>query len=200
MFEHAFEATLLLHLVALGSMLPERVMNSEDLSRTLVALAATLRDRLALLFVRMPPTIAAEDLEEVQTRRRLIDLLQRMVTADAVERAAEPPPSGVVRIVGEVDCDRLEALIPEVAAAPLGCVIPWIACAELLGTAIEFDGTRSAVLAPYRELLLERFAVLADQSPQIFWRRLAAEKDRELDERLAAVIGALRGAASLAAV
>ncbi len=146
----------------------------------------------------MPTTIGADDLESVEERVALIELARGIASADDANEMPLAMHSGV-RVVGEIARDRVSALLPELEAAPLGSVVPWMLCAELLGTAIVYRASQSASLQQYRESLLERFASLADQSAQIFWKTLASGEEPVLRERLASVLDGLRGVAVLAA-
>ncbi len=163
---------------------------------TLVPQAAALCERVERLFARMPPAVAAEDLETASAREALIAASLRTL-ADGMAPDADGGTERV-RISGAIDPERVNALIAELSASPFGSVVPWLLCAELLGTSIECRGARSPVLEPYRLLLLERLVGLADQSPQIFARWLVSGDEPALDERLSTVLDALRGAAALA--
>ncbi|HEY9085655.1 MAG TPA: hypothetical protein VIN40_06935 [Candidatus Tyrphobacter sp.] len=180
LLDGALGTTPLCHLIVLSALVPA---------------AASLRERAERLFVRIPLVIAAGDMETMPERERLIDAARMTLGNGEPETAL---PTDGVRIAGLIDSDRVEALIAEVHSSPLGSVNPWILCAELLGTSIEYHGARCEVLEPYRRRLLDRLAAFADQSPQIFVRWLVNGEERELDERLAAVLDALRGAAALA--
>jgi hypothetical protein len=144
----------------------------------------------------MPPVIDAADLETTTEREAVIAGAGAALAPD--ESAGANGGAEIVRVAGLVDAERVHALVTELRASPLGSAIPWILCAELLGTSIEYRGASSVVLETYRRHLLERLVSFADQSPQIFRRWLAAGEERDLDARLAVVLDALRGAAALA--
>ncbi len=148
--------------------------------------------------MRLPATIGADDLESVEERGALVELADALARTGDADETRLAPQSGV-RIAGEIARDRVGALLPELETAPLGSVIPWILCAELLGTEIVYRASQSASLQAYRASLLERFASLSEQSPQIFWKALARGEEPLLRERLGNVIDGLRGAAALAA-
>src|SRR5262249_40252502 len=147
--------------------------------------------------LRMPRlTITGKDLEDRDSRVALRALLDELVVASP--QPAPEPPTGIVRIEGSIDVDKVRALMPELDTAPLGAVNPWIINAQLLGTGVLHDGTRSDALAAYREEILRVFTVLSELPIDEFHRVLTTSVNRGLDDSLAGVLDALRGAAHLA--
>lgn len=155
--------------------------------------AQPLRARIERLFVQRPSAIRAEDLES---------LAERGALTDAVRENRDPPllEEGFVRVEGTADGDRVEALLAEIATAPLGSVLPWLLCAELLGTSIRYGGSASTALEPYRASLLCRFAALAEQSPKAFCGWLERGRDAAADDALRVGLDALRAAGTLASL
>ncbi len=197
-FDRGLTASPVVHLIALSFLLPERSGASPGICLLLATSAQARRRRCERLFARLPATIGADDLESVEERVALVELARAIVSADDADEMPLAVQSGI-RIVGEIARDRVSALLPELEAAPLGSVIPWMLCAELLGSTIVYRASQSASLQPYRASLLERFASLADQSAQVFWKTLASGDEPVLRERLGRVLDGLRGAATLAA-
>jgi hypothetical protein len=150
-----------------------------------------LRDRIERLFVRAPATISDEDIESASERALIVE-------AARPNGGAVPQSDARIRIAGTADDDRVRALLAELSVAPRGSVLPWMLCAELLGTSIQYRGTETGGFLPYRQLLLQRFSALAEQSPQIFLEWLATGEESRLDDALRVALDALRGAATLA--
>ncbi|MHB8432060.1 MAG: hypothetical protein ACYC8W_09215 [Candidatus Tyrphobacter sp.] len=196
--DRGLTASPIVHLIALSFLLPESAGGSSRICSLLATCARSRRKRCERLFVRLPATIGADDLESVEERGALVELADALARTGDADETRLAPQSGV-RIAGEIARDRVGALLPELETAPLGSVIPWILCAELLGTEIVYRASQSASLQAYRASLLERFASLSEQSPQIFWKALARGEEPLLRERLGNVIDGLRGAAALAA-
>ena len=191
---------LVQHLFALRMLFPENAVQAQPaLSAAFSNASRAVRAPLERFFVRlrMPRlAITGKDLEDRDSRTALRALLAELVVAPP-RSVAEPPP-GIVRIEGPIDSDRLRALIPELDNAPLGAVNPWIINAQLLGSSILHDGTSSDALAAYRSETLNVFSLLSELPMEEFHRVLTTSVNRGLDDALAAVLDALRGAAHLA--
>jgi uncharacterized repeat protein (TIGR01451 family) len=200
LLERSEAGGLVQHLFALRMLFPENaVAATPALSSAFINASRAVRAPLERFFVRlrMPRlTITGKDLEDRDSRAALRVLLDELVVSppqDALE-----PPTGIVRIEGSVDVDKVRALMPELDTAPLGAVNPWIINAQLLGTGVLHDGTRSVTLAAYREEILRVFTVLSELPIDEFHRVLTTSVNRGLDDSLAGVLDALRGAAHLA--
>ncbi|MHB8194636.1 MAG: COG1361 family protein [Vulcanimicrobiaceae bacterium] len=199
MLERADAGGLIAHIFALRTLFPEAAVGaSPRVERAFGVAARAARAPLERFFVRLRlPRIAVtgKDVEDRESRSALRELLAELL--------ATPPhgdagvPAGVVRVRGELDLDALRALAAELDGAPLGAVAPWLVNAQLLGSAILHDGSRSDVLGHYRSEMLRVFAVLSELPMEEFHRVLGSSVNRTLDEALAAVLEALRAAARL---
>jgi uncharacterized repeat protein (TIGR01451 family) len=190
---------LIAHLFALRMLFPENaVLATPRLTNAFSNASRALRAPLERFFVRlrMPRlAVTGKDLEDRDSRVALRALLGELVLVPAAEPLE--PPAGIVRVQGAVDVDILRALMPELDNAPLGAVNPWVINAQLLGTTVLHDGTSSTVLAGYRAEVLGVLTVLSELPMDEFHRVLTTSVNRTLDEALAGVLDALRGAAHL---
>ncbi|MDE2482250.1 MAG: DUF11 domain-containing protein [bacterium] len=191
---------LVQHLFALRMLFPEHALGAPaQVSATFASASRALRAPLEKLFVRlrMPRlTITGKDIEDREGREAMRALVDDLAFAPSA--SPQPAPSGMVRIVGGVELDVVRALLPELETAPVGAVVPWLINAQLLGTTIYHDGERSDDLEAYRAELLNVFSVLNELPIEEFHRVLTSSVNRTLDEALAHVLEALRGAAHLA--
>jgi uncharacterized repeat protein (TIGR01451 family) len=199
LLERSDAGGLIQHLFALRMLFPESaVAASSQLAAAFATASRTTRAPLERFFVRlrMPRlTVTGKDLEDRESRAALRALLAELVVAPSASPVE--PPVGLVRIEGSIDVDMLRALSPELDTAPLGAVTPWIINAHLLGTTLLHDGTQNDALAGYRNALLKVLTVLSELPIDEFHRVLATSVNRSLDESLAGVLDALRGAAHL---
>ena len=191
---------LVQHLFALRMLFPENALGSDaQLTEAFGSASRALRAPLEKLFVRlrMPRlSITGKDLEDRESRdafHTLLDLL-----ANAPSGVPEPGADGVTRVTGAIELDVVRALVPELDAAPLGAVTPWLINAQLLGTTLYHDGERSEELEHYRTELLNVLTVLSELPMEEFHRVLTTSVNRGLDDALAHVLNALRGAARIA--
>ncbi len=191
---------LVQHLFAMRMLFPEHAIGAPaQLAATFATATRQLRVPLEKLFVRlrMPRlTITGKDIEDREGRDALRTLVDELAFAPSA--SPEPPPAQVVRIVGGVELDVVRALVADLESAPIGTVAPWLVNAQLLGTTIYHDGHRSDELETYRAELLNIFSVLNELPMEEFHRVLTSSVNRALDEALAHVLDALRGAAHLA--
>ncbi len=191
---------LIQHLFAMRMLFPEHALGAPtQLSVTFASASRTLRAPLEKLFVRlrMPRlSITGKDIEERDGRDALRTLIDDLAFAPTA--VPQAPPEGVVRITGSVELDVVHALSPELESAPIGAVVPWLVNAQLLGTTIYAEGGRSDELEAYRAELLGVFSVLNELPIEEFHRVLTSSVNRTLDDALARVLDALRGAAHLA--
>jgi hypothetical protein len=197
--DHVTVSGLAPHVLALSWLLPQRVAGSQQVNERLAHLSRALRERCEHLYVRLPGSPSAQDIEDASSRDKTIELATAILSVQEDDAAAchdEAMPC----VIGEIARDRVSALLFDLRCAPLGSVVPWIFFGELLGTSVAYRSTRSDALAPYRALLLERFTALAEQSPQIFWQSLVRGGDAALRERLRAFADAASGAKALAAI
>ncbi len=201
MIERSNVGGLVQHLFAMRMLLfPEHAINaSPQLSGSFANANRLLRAPLEKLFVRLGTPrlqVSGKDIEDRESRdglRNLIDDLSLAPTA-----SPQPPPPGVIRIEGAVELDVVQSLALSLESLPLGAVAPWLINAQLLGTSIVYDRTKSETLEAYRSELLNVFTVLAELPIMEFHRVLTTSVNRTLDESLAAVLEALRGAAHIA--
>ncbi len=193
--EHLTGSGLLMHAIALALLLPNRVVGSQELSRSLQHFGEPLRERCERLFVRAPREVRAEQIESEEMRVRLTEVVRAIVDAEPGNDAT-PPDSC---LIGEVALDRIGVLLLELERAPLGSVIPWAISAELLGTTIRCRGVEYVALTSYRTALARRLTGLAEQSPEIFLRALVEGGDPALQTQLRGAVDALHAAAALAA-
>ncbi len=197
MIERSDAGGILQHLFAMRMLFPDHAAGAPaETDAAFARAAAALRVPLERLFVRlrMPRlSVSGKDIEDRESRDAL-----RQFVADATSLCAAEPPlrgAGVLRIEGSIDCNALERLAAELDTAPLGAVTPWLTNVALLGSATDRDGERSGVLRAYRDELFGVFSVLNDLPIEEFHRVLTSSVNRRLDESLAEVLGALRGAA-----
>jgi len=190
---------LVQHLFALRMLFPEHAAGAPQLTEAFGGASRALRAPLEKLFVRlrMPRlSITGKDLEDRESRdalRALLDLVNYAPTG-----TLEPGPEGVTRVAGAIELDVVRSLIPDLDAAPLGAVTPWLINAQLLGTTLYHDGERSDELETYRTELLNVLTVLSELPIDEFHRVLTTSVNRTLDDALAHVLNALRGAARIA--
>jgi len=191
---------LIQHLFAMRMFFPESVVDGQpQLTATFASASRALRAPLEKLFVRlrMPRLqITGKDLEDRESRDALINLVNDLIFAPSAR--PKTPPDGLIRIEGSVELDVVRALLPELDAVPVGGVTPWLINAQLLGTTIFNDGNRSDSLEHYRAELLNVLSVLNELPIEEFHRVLTSSVNRTLDDALAQVIEALRGAAHIA--
>ncbi|MBV8637906.1 MAG: hypothetical protein JO322_07445 [Candidatus Eremiobacteraeota bacterium] len=191
---------LIQHLFAMRMFFPESVVDGQpQLTATFASASRALRAPLEKLFVRlrMPRLqITGKDLEDRESRDALINLVNDLIFAPSAR--PKTPPDGLIRIEGSVELDVVRALLPELDAVPVGGVTPWLINAQLLGTTIFNDGNRSDSLERYRAELLNVLSVLNELPIEEFHRVLTSSVNRTLDDALAQVIEALRGAAHIA--
>lgn len=200
LLERSDAGGLVEHLFALRMLFPENAVGaSAGLTSAFTSASRAMRAPLERFFVRlrMPRlTVTGKDIEDRDSRFALRGLLDQLVVAPASEPLE--PPSGIVRIEGTVNTDMLRALIPELDTAPLGAVTPWVINAQLLGTTLHHDGARNNVLGRYRAEILKVLTVLSELPIDEFHRVLTTSVNRSLDDALAGVLDALRGAAHIA--
>ncbi|MBV8490455.1 MAG: hypothetical protein JO199_08000, partial [Candidatus Eremiobacteraeota bacterium] len=200
MLERSDAGGLIGHLFALRMLFPENAVDaSPQLSNAFASASRTMRAPLERLFVRlrMPRlTVTGKDLEDRESRFALRSLLEELVHAPNAQSPV--PPGGIVRVEGRVHLELVRALMPELDTAPLGAVTPWLVNAHLFGTTILHDGTQSEVLGNYRAEILKVLNVLSELPIDEFHRVLTTSTNRSLDESLAGVLDALRGAAHIA--
>lgn len=191
---------LIQHLFAMRVLFPEAVLNGQpQLTATFASASRALRAPLEKLFVRlrMPRlSITGKDLEDRESRDALVNVVNDLIFAPSAR--PERPPDGIVRVEGSVELDVVRALLPELEAAPVGAVTPWLINAQLLGTTIYHEGDRSDSLEQYRAELLNVLTVLNELPLEEFHRVLTSSVNKTLDDALASVIEALRGAAHIA--
>ncbi len=201
MLERSDVGGLVQHLFAMRMLLfPEHAINaSPQLSGSFASANRALRAPLEKLFVRlrMPRLqLTGKDIEDRESRDALCDLIDDLSLAP--NASPQQPPPGVVRVEGAVELDVVQSLAVSLESMPLGAVTPWLINAQLLGTTIAYEDTKSEALETYRSELLNVFTVLAELPIMEFHRVLTTSVNRTLDESLAAVLDALRGAAHLA--
>ena len=201
MLERSDAGGLVQHLFAMRMLFPEHaVAASPQLSGSFASASRALRAPLEKLFVRlrMPRlSITGKDIEDRESRDALRNLIEDLHMAPTA--APLSPPEGLARIEGAVDLDVLRSLADDLEGVPLGGVIPWVINAQLLGTTLYHDGRKSDSIETYRAELLNVFTVLAELPMMEFHRVLTTSVNRTLDDSLAAVLDALRGAAHIAA-
>lgn len=171
-----------------------------QLTEAFAGASRSLRAPLEKLFVRlrMPRlTITGKDLEDRESRDALHALLDLLSYAPG--GTPEPGAEGITRVCGAIELDVVRALVPELDAAPLGAVQPWLINAQLLGTTLYHDGEQSEELENYRMELLNVLTVLSELPMEEFHRVLTTSVNATLDGALAHVLNALRGAARIAA-
>lgn len=199
LLERSDAGGLIPHLFAMRTLFPENAVSaSPKLADAFGNTARAMRAPLERFFVRlrMPRlTVTGKDLEDRDARTALRGLLDDIVTLPPVA-GIEPLP-GVIRIEGAIDVNVLRSLIPELDAAPLGAVTPWVINARMLGTAVLHDGTQNDVLGAYRDQVLKVFTVLSELPMDEFHRVLTTSVNRSLDESLSDLLDALRDAAHL---
>jgi hypothetical protein len=139
--------------------------------------------------------LTGKDLEDRDSRDALRNLLSDI--AFAPHAMPQAPTEGIVRVEGAIELDVVRALLPELDQAPVGAATPWLINAQLLGTTIYHDGTKSEVLEQYRSELLSVLHVLNELPLEEFHRVLTTSQNKTLDDALAQVVDALRGAAHL---
>ena len=191
---------LVQHLFALRLLFPEHAQDAPaSVDETFARASRALRAPLEKLFVRlrMPRlTITGKDLEDRESREALRDVVESLTFAPTASPKA--PQSDVMRVCGAIDLDVIRALLPDLEAAPLGAVAPWLLNAQLLGTTIYYGGERSDALESYRGELLQVLSVLNELPLEEFHRVLTSSVNRTLDETLAQAVEALRSAAQIA--
>jgi hypothetical protein len=190
---------LLQHLFALRRLFPENAIGATpEIGGTFASAGRALQVPLEKLFVRMRMprlSITGKDLEDRESRDALRAIVDALAAAPSA--ALEPPPDGLVRVEGAVELDVVRALVPELDAAPLGAATPWLINSQLLGTTVYHDGARSDVLEQYRTQVRGVLSVLSELPIEEFHRVLTSSVNRTLDEALAQVLDALRGAAHI---
>jgi uncharacterized repeat protein (TIGR01451 family) len=190
---------LVAHLFAMRMLFPENAIDGPpQLTETFGIASRALRAPLEKLFVRlrMPRLqLTGKDLEDRDGRDALRNLLSDI--AFAPHALPQAPPPGIVRVEGAIELDVVRALLPELDAAPVGAAMPWLINAQLLGSTIYHDGTKSEVLEHYRSELLSVLHVLSELPLEEFHRVLTSSQNKQLDDALAQVVEALRGAAHL---
>lgn len=191
---------LIQHLFAMRMLFPEAVVDGQpQLTATFASASRALRAPLEKLFVRlrMPRLqISGKDLEDRESRDALINLVNDIIFAPSAR--PKPAPEGLIRVEGSVELDVVRSLLPELEAAPVGAVTPWLINAQLLGTTIYNDGQPSDSVENYRAELLNVLTVLNELPIEEFHRVLTSSVNRTLDDALAQVVEALRGAAHIA--
>ncbi len=191
---------LIQHLFAMRMLFPDAVLDGQpQLSATFASASRAMRAPLEKLFVRlrMPRLqITGKDLEDRDSRDALVNLVNDIIFAPSAR--PKTPPEGIIRVEGSVELDVVRSLLPELEAAPVGAVTPWLINAQLLGTTIYNDGNRSDSLENYRAELLNVLTVLNELPIEEFHRVLTSSVNRTLDDALAQVLEALRGAAHIA--
>lgn len=203
MLEKSDAGGLIAHLFAVQAFLPNAIAGADARTAQIMENSArNVRAPLDRFFVRLRVprlTITAKDLEDRDSRYALRTMLDELAGAPA--QPLTERPAGVVRLSGQVDVNAIRARLPELESAPLGSVVPWIVSSQLLGTRVEYPSTgsgqaeRSEVLGLYRTELVKVFSVLETLPMPEFHRVLASSVNRTLDDALAAVLDALRGAA-----
>ena len=200
MLERSDAGGLVQHLFALRLLFPEHAAGApQQLNATLASTSRALRAPLERFFVRlrMPRlTVTGKDLEDRESRVALRGLLDELPTLP--ESVPSAPPDGSVRVAGAIDLDVVRALGNELDTVPLGAVTPWLINAQLLGTTVAYDGEQSNSLGVYRGELLSVLTVLSELPMTEFHRVLTSSVNRTLDDALASVLNALRGAAHIA--
>lgn len=190
---------LVAHLFAMRMLFPENAVNAPPtLNETFATASRAMRAPLEKLFVRlrMPRLqLTGKDLEDRESRDALRNLLNDIVFAP--HALPQAPTAGIVRVEGAIELDVVRSLLPELDAAPVGAVTPWLINAQLLGTTIYHDGVKTDVLENYRSELLSVLTVLNELPLEEFHRVLTTSQNPGLDDALAQVIDALRGAAHL---
>jgi len=191
---------LIEHLFALRMLFPENaIAATPPLTDAFAGAGRAMRAPLERLFVRlrMPRlAVTAKDLEDRESRVALRALLEQLLQASAAEPV--PPPEGAIRIESQIDLDVVRGLLPDLETAPLGSVTPWVANAQLFGTAVAYDGREDDALGRYRAEILKVLNVLSELPMDEFHRVLTTSVNRSLDESLATALDALRGAARIA--
>jgi hypothetical protein len=199
LLERSDAGGLVAHLFALRMLFPENAVGATPhLTAAFSTASRLMRAPLERFFVRlkMPRlTVTGKDLEDRESRLALRSLVDGLVLAPT-SGPSEPPP-GIVRVEGSVSVDLLRALMPELDTAPLGAVTPWIINAQLFGASLLHDGTRNDALGAYRAQILKVLTVLSELPIDEFHRVLTTSVNRSLDDSLASVLEALRGAAHL---
>ena len=200
MIERSEAGGLIQHLFAMRMLLPENAVGAPpQVGANFATASRAMRAPLERFFVRlkMPRlTITAKDLEDRESRDAIRALVESL--GEAPPAPAWQAPRDVVRIAGPIDVGRVRALVAELESAPLGAASPWLVNAHMLGSTISHDGASSDSLGTYRGELLKVFTVLSELPIDEFHRVLTSSVNRTLDESLANVLDALRGAAHLA--
>lgn len=190
---------LIAHLFAMRMLFPENAVNAPpQLNETFAMASRAMRAPLEKLFVRlrMPRLqLTGKDLEDRESRDALRNLMNDIAFAPHAVPAA--PTAGIVRVEGAIELDVVRSLLPELDAAPVGAATPWLINAQLLGTTIYHDGEKSEELEHYRSELLNVLHVLNELPLEEFHRVLTSSQNKTLDDALAHVVSALRGAAHL---
>lgn len=200
MLERSDAGGLVAHLFAMRMLFPDRANGaSPQYNAAFASAVQVMRAPLERLFVRlrMPRlAITGKDIEDRESRDALRNILGDLELAPA--GASAEPERGLVRVEGTVDLDAVRAHAVSLESAPLGAATPWLLNAQLLGTTLYHDGERSDSPGVYRTELLKVFAVLSELPIAEFHRVLTSSVNRNLDESLASVLDALRGAAHIA--
>jgi uncharacterized repeat protein (TIGR01451 family) len=191
---------LIPHIFAIRALFPAAISGADArLAQTVENAARAIRAPLDRFFVRLRVprlAITAKDLEDRDSRFALRALVAAVIDAPAT--ALSTRPQGVVRVSGGADVESLRRRLPELEQMPLGCVVPWIVNAQLLGERIEYNGGQTSnVLGLYRAELVKVFSVLETLPMPEFHRVLSSSVNRTLDDALGAVLDALRGAAHI---
>ncbi|MBV9270435.1 MAG: hypothetical protein JO165_05030, partial [Candidatus Eremiobacteraeota bacterium] len=192
---------LIQHVFALRALLPNAVVGaSATEASTLFEASRDARAPLERFFVRLRVprlTVSAKDLEDREARQALQTIVRIAVGREPSQGATRPPE--VVRLRGPLDAGVLRQLAPQLTTSPLGSVVPWTINAQMLGSAIEYDGgSTNDVLRAYRDELIRVFALLETLPMPEFHRVLGSSVNRTLDDALSNVLAALRDAAHVA--
>lgn len=200
MIERSEAGGLIQHLFAMRMLLPESAVGAQPQVGAAFATASrALRSPLERFFVRlkMPRlTITAKDIEDRESRDAIRAIVEALREAPPVE--SWTAPRDAVRLAGPIDVELVRTVVADLESAPLGAAVPWLVNAHLLGSTIEHDGASSDSLGSYRGELIKVFTVLSELPIDEFHRVLTSSVNRTLDESLANVLDALRGAAHLA--
>ncbi len=164
------------HLFAMRALFPDTI-GSAHLS-SIGGQRETLRETLDRLFIklRLPTYIPVpRDIETSASRATL----ERFIAETAVARGVPgDPPTAAVVLRGDVDLDRLVALIDRVHEAPLATAVPWLAIACVIPNGSE-------QLAHYRTALITVLEELTQaESPEfldVLVRREYPVLDASLD-------------------
>ncbi len=195
LLESAETGTLVTHLIAIRSLVPETLVGADDeLAATFETMRDALRGPIDRLYLKMRMgryALTAKDIEDRASRealRELVDVLSaRKPSVIEVEAGTK-----LARLTGLVDVSLLVHHRLGLENEPLGSAVPWIVFSSLLPQTLAASGTRDGAVGLYRAALIAEFSSLAALPLDEFHRVLSTRGNPELDAHLGAVRGVLR--------